>query len=77
MALSSQLPMIRLAFLACNLAAPATKMKSIKMKNFVTEAEDVLFRAWKQIEHHLDNFDALKSFGILCIRMSLHLLGKE
>ena len=93
MALSSQMPMIRLAFLACNLAAPATKisngyarlilrsdfekLKSIKMKNFVTEAEDVLFRAWKQIEHQLDNFDALKSFGILCIRMSLHLLGKE
>ena len=47
------------------------------MKNFVTETEDVLFRAWKQIEHQLDNFDALKSFGILCIRMSLHLWGKS
>ena len=78
--------MIRLAFLACNLAAPATKsangyarlillsdfekLTSSKMKNLITEAEEGLFRAWKQIEHQLDNFDALKSFGTICIRAS-------
>ena len=91
--LQAQLPMVRLAMLASNYTAPQSKianglarlivkadfdkLKSSKIKAAVDKTENGLFQAWSKVVGLLPDLTAAKAFGVLCIRCTLHLLGKE
>ncbi|CAE7323802.1 unnamed protein product [Symbiodinium sp. CCMP2592] len=90
---NAAMPMVRLAMLATNYAAPGhkmvdgyaklivqadwTKMKSAKFQPKVNEMEQQLYECWRVAEKELPSLDSVRTFGKCCIRMALHVLQKE
>ena len=89
MNLPEQYPCLRLAFLACNftshrvsngyarllLKSDVEKLKNKKLQSLGREAEELLYKAWNRIEASLPS--SAKNFGILCLRICLHVVDKE
>ena len=87
------MPMIRLAMLATNFTSPShkiqdnyakllvrsdwDKLKKLCQKPILADMEAMLFKAWNLIENQLPDLQAARSFGILCIRTTLHVLNKQ
>lgn len=84
-------PLVRLAFLTTQFTSPAHKIqdgfarllvkgdfdKLKKLKSDVAKMESLLFKAWQATASHLPDLQAARSFGVACIRMTLHILGKQ
>ena len=91
--LHAQIPMVRLGMLATNYAAPSSKvsnglarllvksdfekLKSPKVMAVLNDCENILYQAWEKIEKLLPCPEAVKAFGMLCIRCTLLVLSKE
>ncbi|CAE7930394.1 unnamed protein product, partial [Symbiodinium necroappetens] len=89
MNLPEQYPCLRLAFLATNftshrvsngyarllLKSDVEKLKNKKLQSLGLEAEELLYKAWNRIEASLPS--SAKNFGILCLRICLHVVDKE
>ena len=85
--------MIRLAMLATNFTSPShkiqdnyakllvrsdwDKLKKLCQKPILADMEAMVFKAWNLIENQLPDLQAARSFGILCIRTTLHVLNKQ
>ena len=83
--------LVRLAFLTTQFSCPAHKIqdgfsrllvkgdwdKLKKLKQEVAEMESFLYQAWQDTASRLPNLEAARSFGMICMRMTLHLVGKQ
>ncbi|CAE7030278.1 unnamed protein product [Symbiodinium sp. CCMP2592] len=84
-------PLVRLAFLTTQFTSPTHKIsdgfarllvkadfdKLKKLKAEVAKMESLLYQAWQATASQLPDLQAARRFAFACIRMTLHILGKQ